>query len=131
MAVTDPISDMLTRIRNALLAGHKTVSFPASSIKKEICRLMVEQKFLKKFAVLDDGKNGIIKILLKYKGGTSVIKGMVRVSRPGRRVYSSVENVPRILNGLGISIISTPKGVMTDSDAKKSNVGGEVLCYIW
>lgn len=131
MAVTDPISDMLTRIRNALLAGHKTVSFPASSIKREICRLMVEQKFLKKFAVLDDGKNGIIKILLKYKGGTSVIKGMVRVSRPGRRVYSSVENVPRILNGLGISIISTPKGVMTDSDAKKSNVGGEVLCYIW
>jgi small subunit ribosomal protein S8 len=131
MAVTDPISDMLTRIRNAVLAKQKTVSFPASGLKKEICRLLVDQKFLRKFVVLEDGKSGVIKALLKYKGGESVIQGLVRVSRPGRRVFSSAENLPKIMQGLGFSILTTPRGVMTDTEARKNNIGGEILCTIW
>lgn len=131
MAVTDPISDMLTRIRNAVLAKQKTVSFPASGLKKEICRLLVDQKFLRKFVILEDGKSGVIKALLKYKGGESVIQGLVRVSRPGRRVFSSAENLPKIMQGLGFSILTTPRGVMTDTEARKNNIGGEILCTIW
>ena len=131
MPVTDQIGDMLTRIRNALRAKHPTVSFPASGLKREICRILVEERYLKKFVVLDDGKQGLIKALLKYNDGVSVINGLRRVSVPGRRVYRGSERIPKVLNGLGSAIVSTPKGVMTDKEARKNKVGGEVLCCIW
>jgi small subunit ribosomal protein S8 len=122
---------MLTRIRNALRAKHPTVSFPASGLKREICRILVEERYLKKFVVLDDGKQGLIKALLKYNDGVSVINGLRRMSVPGRRVYRGSDRIPKVLNGLGSAIVSTPKGVMTDKEARKNKVGGEVLCRIW
>ena len=131
MPVTDQIGDMLTRIRNAIQAKHATVSFPASGLKREICRILVEEKYIKKFVVLDDGKQGIIKALLKFKSGVSVISGLRRVSVPGRRVYRGSDKIPKVLSGLGSSIVSTPRGVMTGKDARNNKVGGEVLCYIW
>ena len=132
MPVTDPISDYLTRIRNALAAEHRWVDVPASNIKKRISLILKHEKFIKDFILINDGKQGLIRIYLKYtKDGSAVIEGLQRISRPGRRQYVNATNVPRVLGGLGVAIMSTPIGVVTDKVARKSNVGGEVLCHIW
>ena len=132
--MTDPIADLLTRIRNAIMAGHKVVEAPASNLKKEIARILYEKGYILSYKVAEeDGKQGTLKIALKYnqKSKQPAIKGIRRVSRPGLRQYSGVEDMPRVLNGLGIAIISTSKGLMTDKEAKKENIGGEVLCYVY
>jgi small subunit ribosomal protein S8 len=130
--MTDPIADMLTRIRNANNAKHDSVDIPASKIKKEIARILLDEGFIKGFDVIDDGKQGIIRIDLKYgKNGEKIISGIKRISKPGLKVYAKSEDLPRVLGGLGIAIVSTSKGIMTDRQARKENVGGEVICYIW
>lgn len=132
MQITDAIADLLTRIRNASSAKHETVEIPSSNMKKAICQILVDEGYIKSFTVTEDGKQGIIKVTLKYgEGKTPVITGLRRVSKPGLRIYSDVENMPKVLKGLGIAIISTSKGVMTDRQARKENVGGEVLAFIW
>ena len=132
MQITDSIADMLTRIRNATSAKHDTVSVPASNIKKAIAQILLDEGYIKGFKVIDDGKQGVIEIALKYGfNKTSVIIGLRRVSKPGLRIYTNCENMPKVMRGLGIAIISTSKGVMTDKDARKLNVGGEVLAFIW
>ncbi|HOA33482.1 MAG: 30S ribosomal protein S8 [Clostridiales bacterium] len=132
MQITDSIADMLTRIRNATSAKHDTVSVPASNIKKAIAQILLDEGYIKGFKVIDDGKQGVIEIALKYgPNKTSVITGLRRVSKPGLRIYTNCENMPKVMRGLGIAIISTSKGVMTDKDARKLNVGGEVLAFIW
>jgi small subunit ribosomal protein S8 len=131
MASSDQIGDFLTRIRNASTAGHRTVDVPASNLKREISRVLLETGFIRKFVVVDDGRQGIIKILLKYNGRVPVIQGLERVSTPGRRLYSGVEDIPRVINGLGYAILSTPKGVLTDKQSREANVGGEILCKVW
>ena len=132
MTMTDPIADMLTRIRNANVVKHETVDVPASNIKKEIVRILLEEGFIRGYDVIEDGKQGIIRIQLKYgQTGERVISGLKRISKPGMRVYADKHEVPRVLNGLGISIISTSKGILTDKQARKENVGGEVICYVW
>lgn len=132
MQITDPIADLLTRIRNASNAGHKTVVIPASNMKKAIVKILFEEGYLKKYEFIDDGKQGTIKVWIKYMGDkTKVISGLRRVSKPGLRVYASCENLPRVLKGLGIAIISTSKGIMTDKRARRENVGGEVLAFVW
>ena len=132
MQITDSIADMLTRIRNATSAKHDTVSVPASNIKKAIAQILLDEEYIKGFKVIDDGKQGVIEIALKYgPNKTSVITGLRRVSKPGLRIYTNCENMPKVMRGLGIAIISTSKGVMTDKDARKLNVGGEVLAFIW
>lgn len=132
MTMTDPIADMLTRIRNANTVKHETVDVPASNIKKEIARILLEEGFVKGYDVIEDGKQGIIRLQLKYGiEGERVISGLKRISKPGMRVYADKHEVPRVLNGLGISIISTSKGILTDKQARKENVGGEVICYVW
>ncbi|KXZ38995.1 SSU ribosomal protein S8P [Alkalithermobacter thermoalcaliphilus JW-YL-7 = DSM 7308] len=132
MTMTDPIADMLTRIRNANMVKHETVDIPASNIKKEIARILLEEGFIKGYDVIEDGKQGIIRIQLKYgKNGERVISGIKRISKPGMRVYAAKDEIPRVLNGLGISIISTSKGILTDKQARKENTGGEVICYVW
>ena len=132
MTMTDPIADMLTRIRNANTVKHETVDVPASNIKKEIVRILLEEGFIRGYDVIEDGKQGIIRIQLKYgQTGERVISGLKRISKPGMRVYADKHEVPRVLNGLGISIISTSKGILTDRQARKENVGGEVICYVW
>ena len=132
MQITDTIADLLTRIRNAASAKHDTVGIPASNMKKAICQILVDEGYIKSFSVTEDGKQGIIKVVLKYgEGKTPVIKGLRRVSKPGLRIYSNVEELPKVMKGLGIAIISTSKGVMTDRQARKENVGGEVLAFIW
>ena len=132
MTMTDPIADMLTRIRNANTVKHETVDVPASNIKKEIARILLEEGFVRGYDVIEDGKQGIIRIQLKYgQTGERVISGLKRISKPGMRVYADKHEVPRVLNGLGISIISTSKGILTDRQARKENVGGEVICYVW
>ena len=132
MQITDTIADLLTRIRNAASAKHDTVETPASNMKKAICQILVDEGYIKSFSVTEDGKQGIIKVVLKYgEGKTPVIKGLRRVSKPGLRIYSNVEELPKVMKGLGIAIISTSKGVMTDRQARKENVGGEVLAFIW
>jgi small subunit ribosomal protein S8 len=131
MAHTDQIADMLVRLRNAAQALHKSVDVPASNTKKEISRILFEKKFIKKYVVFKDGKQGIIKILLNYNGKDSAIRGMERVSKPGRRAYTQARELPKVLNGLGIAIVSTSKGVMTDAECREMNVGGEVLCRVW
>jgi small subunit ribosomal protein S8 len=129
---TDPISDYLTRIRNAVMAKHKIVEIPASSIKKEITKILFEKGYILSYKFEEDDKQGTIKIALKYHPQTKVpaIKELTRVSRPGLRKYTSLEEMPRVLNGLGIAILSTSKGVITDKEARKLKIGGEVLCYI-
>ena len=123
---------MLTRIRNANTVKHETVDVPASNIKKEIVRILLEEGFIRGYDVIEDGKQGIIRIQLKYgQTGERVISGLKRISKPGMRVYADKHEVPRVLNGLGISIISTSKGILTDKQARKENVGGEVICYVW
>jgi len=132
MTMTDPIADMLTRIRNANVVKHETVDVPASNIKKEIVRILLEEGFVRGYDVIEDEKQGIIRIQLKYgQTGERVISGLKRISKPGMRVYADKHEVPRVLNGLGISIISTSKGILTDKQARKENVGGEVICYVW
>ena len=132
MVINDPIADMLTRIRNAQVARHDTVTMPASNMKKSIAKLMQNEGFIKAYEVIDDGLQGEIKITLKYLDKKQpVIVGLKRISKPGLRVYASCEDLPKVLGGLGVAIISTSKGVMTDRMARKENLGGEVLCYIW
>ena len=132
MQITDTIADLLTRIRNAAAAKHDTVEVPASNMKKAICQILVDEGYVRSFTVTEDGKQGMIKIVLKYaEGKTSVIKGLRRVSKPGLRIYSNAEELPRVMKGLGIAIISTSKGLMTDREARRLNIGGEVLAFIW
>ena len=132
MTMTDPIADMLTRIRNANTVKHETVDVPASNMKKELARILLEEGFIRGYDVIEDGKQGIIRIQLKYgQTGERVISGLKRISKPGMRVYADKHEVPRVLNGLGISIISTSKGILTDKQAREENVGGEVICYVW
>ena len=132
MQITDSIADMLTRIRNANSAKHDTVQIPASNIKKSIAQILVDEGYVKSFKVIEDGKQGIIEIALKYVANKSqVITGLRRVSKPVLRIYSNCEDMPKVQNGLGIVILSTSKGIMTDKDARKANVGGEVLAYVW
>lgn len=132
MHITDPIADMLTRIRNAGAARHATVDVPASGVKKAIAKILMDCGYIKSFEIVEGNVQGIIRITLKYSQGKAhVIQGLRRVSKPGLRVYASRENLPRVLKGLGIAIISTSKGVMTDKEARKQNVGGEVLAFVW
>ena len=132
MQITDSIADLLTRIRNASSAKHETVDIPASNMKKAIMQILVDEGYVKSFTVIEDGKQGMIRATLKYgEGKTPVITGLRRVSKPGLRIYSSVEDMPKVLKGLGIAIVSTSKGAMTDRQARKENVGGEILAFIW
>ncbi|MBQ4436517.1 MAG: 30S ribosomal protein S8 [Clostridia bacterium] len=132
MVVNDPIADMLTRIRNAQIAKHDSVTMPASNMKKSIAKLLHEEGYIKSYEFIDDGLQGSIKINLKYLDKKQpVIVGLKRISKPGLRVYAACEDLPKVLGGLGIAIISTSKGVMTDKEARKENLGGEVLCYVW
>ncbi|HMM69631.1 MAG TPA: 30S ribosomal protein S8 [Gudongella oleilytica] len=130
--MTDPIADMLTRIRNSNNAKHDSVDVPASNIKKEIAQILLSEGFIKGFDVIEDGKQGIIRIDLKYgKNSEKVISGIKRISKPGLKVYVKSDEIPRVLGGLGIAVLSTSKGIMTDKQARKENVGGEVICYVW
>ena len=132
MHITDTIADMLTRIRNANNAKHDTVDIPASNMKKAIAQIVLDEGYIKSFQVVEDGKQGNIRVVLKYGQGKSpVIQGLRRVSKPGLRIYTSCEDMPRVMKGLGVAILSTNKGVMTDRQARKENVGGEVLAFIW
>ena len=132
MYITDTIADMLTRIRNANSAKHETVDIPASKMKTSIAQILLDEGYIKSFVAVDDGKQGIIRITLKYGANkTPVIQGMRRVSKPGLRIYTSCEDCPKVMKGLGIAILSTSKGVITDKQARKENVGGEVLAFIW
>lgn len=132
MQITDSIADLLTRIRNASSAKHETVEIPASNMKKAICQILADEGYIKGYTVIEDDKQGVIKVTLKYGAGkTPVITGLRRVSKPGLRIYSNVEDMPKVMKGLGIAVISTSKGVMTDRQARRENVGGEVLAYIW
>ena len=133
MQITDTIADMLTRIRNASTAKHETVDIPASNMKKAIAQILVDEGYIKNFQVIEDGKQGIIRVTLKYVGAsrTPVIMGLRRVSKPGLRIYSSSEDMPKVMNGLGIAIVSTSKGIMTDKKARAQKVGGEVLAFVW
>ena len=132
MQISDVIADMLTRIRNANNAKHETVDVPASKIKKSIAEILLEEGYIKSFQIVEDGKQGIIRIALKYTANKQkVIQGLRRVSKPGLRIYTNCEDMPRVMNGLGIAIVSTSKGVMTDKKARQANVGGEVLAFVW
>ena len=131
MQITDAIADMLTRIRNAGTAGHPTVMVPASNLKKAIAQILLDEGYITRFECFEDNKQGMIKITLKYAGKKSVISGIKRISKPGLRMYADKENLPYVLGGLGIAIISTSKGVMTDKKARELGVGGEVLAYVW
>ena len=131
MHITDPIADMLTRIRNANTAKHPTVDVPASNMKKAIAQILLDEGYIKNFQLIDDGTQGVIRITLKYNGSEKVISGLRRVSKPGLRVYAGADELPRVLRGLGIAIISTSKGVMTDTAARAQHIGGEVLAFVW
>jgi small subunit ribosomal protein S8 len=131
MAVTDPIADFLTRIRNACKAKHLRVDVPASKMKIKICEILKNENFIHDFSIIEDNKQNIIRIQLKYRNGMSAISGLKRISKPGLRIYKGVEELPRVLNGLGIAVISTSKGLLTDKQARSLSVGGEVICYIW
>ena len=132
MHITDPIADMLTRIRNANSAKHDTVDIPASKMKKAIAQILVDEGYIKAYKIIDDDKQGVIRVTLKYgEGKSQVITGLRRVSKPGLRIYSNVEDMPKVMKGLGVAIISTSKGIRTDREARKQNVGGEVLAFIW
>lgn len=131
MNITDPIADMLTRIRNANSQRHATVDVPYSKVKKAIADILLDEGFVKSVEVVEAGAQGAIRIALKYENKVRVLQGLKRISKPGLRIYAEVEELPRVLNGLGIAIISTSKGIMTDKEARKQNVGGEVVAYIW
>ncbi|MDR2421423.1 MAG: 30S ribosomal protein S8 [Oscillospiraceae bacterium] len=131
MQVTDPIADMLTRIRNAGTAKHTTVDIPASNMKKAIADILFEEGYIKSYQLIKDGGQGVIRATLKYNGGTRAIAGLRRVSKPGLRVYAGATELPRVLRGLGVAIVSTSRGVMTDKKARAQGVGGEVLAFVW
>ena len=132
MHITDPIADMLTRIRNANNAKHDTVDVPASNMKKFIAQILLEEGYIKNFQLIDNGTQGVIRVTLKYGAGKEkVISGLRRVSKPGLRVYAGADELPKVLRGLGIAIVSTSKGVMTDKKAREAHVGGEVLAFVW
>lgn len=132
MQITDSIADMLTRIRNASAAKHDTVDIPASKMKKAIAQILVDEGYVKSFQVIEDAKQGVVRVTLKYgENKTPVITGLRRVSKPGLRIYSSCNDMPKVMKGLGVAILSTSRGVMTDRTARKENVGGEVLAFIW
>ncbi|CDB87515.1 30S ribosomal protein S8 [Firmicutes bacterium CAG:170] len=132
MQITDPVADMLTRIRNANTAKHEKVDVPASNLKKSIAQILLDEGYIKAYEIVDDGTQGIIRITLKYLAGKEkVISGLRRVSKPGLRVYAGADELPKVLKGLGIAIISTSKGVMTDKAARANHVGGEVLAFVW
>ncbi len=131
MATVDPISDLLTRIRNAHKAKHRRVDIPASKMKAAIAQVLLDQKYIANFTVLEDSKQGILRLNLKYHDGRPVILGLRRISKPGIRIYRGADEMPRVQGGLGIALVSTSRGIMTGSQAKKQNVGGEVLAYVW
>ena len=131
MHITDPIADMLTRIRNANSARHDTVDVPASNMKKSIAQILLDEGYIKSYQIVDDGTQGVIHITLKYNGKDKVITGLRRVSKPGLRVYVGADELPRVLRGLGIAIVSTSKGAMTDKAARAAHIGGEVLAFVW
>ena len=132
MQISDVIADMLTRIRNANDAKHESVDIPASNLKKSIAQILLDEGYIKNFQIVEDGKQGIIRVTLKYAAGKQkVIHGLKRVSKPGLRIYSNCEDMPKVMNGLGIAIVSTSKGVMTDKKARQANVGGEILAFVW
>ncbi|GHV97508.1 30S ribosomal protein S8 [Lactobacillus nasalidis] len=132
MVLTDPIADFLTRIRNANMAKHDSVEVPASNIKKSLAEILKQEGFIRDYEVTEDGKQGVIKITLKYgPNGERVISGLKRISKPGLRNYVSADNLPKVLNGLGIAIVSTSAGILTDKEAREKNVGGEVIAYVW
>lgn len=131
MSRIDAVSDFLTRLRNAAKAKHKSVEIPASNLKKSIAEILLQQKYIAGYSVLEDSKQGILRVQLKYSNGQSVMQGLRRVSRPGLRQYRTADKLPRVLGGLGIAIVSTPRGLMTDAQARKNNIGGEVLAFIW
>ena len=132
MQITDPIADLLTRIRNASSAKHDSVEIPASNMKKAICQILLDEGYIKDFTVVEDGKQGVITVTLRYlEGKKPVITGLRRGSKPGLRRYSNVEDMPKVIKGLGVAIVSTSKGVMTDRQARKENVGGEILAFVW
>ena len=132
MTMTDPIADMLTRIRNANTVGHETVEIPASKMKKSIAGILKEEGYIEDFEVIEDNKQGIIKVTMKYGADKErVISGIKKISKPGLKVYAKAEDVPRVLGGLGIAIVSTSKGIVSDKEARKLGVGGEVICYVW
>lgn len=132
MHITDPIADMLTRIRNANSAKHETVDIPASNMKKAIAQILLDEGYIASYKVIEDEKQGVIRVTLKYgENKAQVITGLRRVSKPGLRIYSNVEDMPKVMKGLGIAIVSTSKGIVTDREARKQNVGGEVLAFVW
>lgn len=129
--ITDPIGDMLTRIRNATRVGKRIVEMPSSSLRREVAKILVRRNFVQKFVILDDGKQGTMKILLKYTDGQPAIQGIQRVSMPGRRAYARATGLPKVMNGLGMAIVSTSKGLLTDYEAREQNIGGEIICKVW
>ena len=132
MVLTDPIADFLTRIRNANMAKHDSVEIPASNIKKSLAENLKQEGFIKDYEVTEDGKQGVIKVFLKYgPNGERVISGLKRISKPGLRNYVSADNLPKVLNGLGIAIVSTSAGILTDKEAREKHIGGEVIAYVW
>ena len=131
MAVTDPIADFLTRIRNASKARKPRVDIPSSNMKRNLAEILRNQKFIKDYSVVKDSKQDILRVELKYTNGSPAISGLKRISKPGLRVYKNSEDLPRVLNGLGVAVISTPNGLLTDKDARTQSVGGEIVCYIW
>ena len=133
MQITDTIADMLTRIRNANSAKHDSVDIPASNMKKAIAQILVDEGYVKSFQVIEDGKQGVIRVTLKYQGAnkSQVLMGLRRVSKPGLRIYSSSEDMPKVMKGIGTALVATSKGVMTDKQARKEHVGGEVLAFVW
>jgi len=131
MQITDPIADMLTRIRNASSAKHATVDIPASNVKKAIAEILLQEGYIKNYQLINDGVQGVIKVTLKYSGTDRAIAGLRRVSKPGLRVYAGADELPYVLRGLGVAIISTSQGIMTDKKARAANVGGEVLAFVW
>ncbi len=131
MSMTDPIADMLTRIRNAIMAGHSKVEIPSSQIKAEIAALLAHEGYIKDFKIVRDEKQGVIIIALKYSDGAPVLRGIKRVSKPGLRIYAKANNIPSVLNGTGTAVLSTNKGILSDTEARDAHVGGEVLCHVW
>jgi len=132
MTMTDPIADMLTRIRNANIVGHETVDIPASNMKKAIVQILLDEGYIKGYDVIEDGKQGIIRVQMKYgKNKERVIRGLKKISKPGLKVYAKKHEIPKVLGGLGIAIVSTSKGIITDKEARRLGVGGEVICYVW
>jgi small subunit ribosomal protein S8 len=131
MNMTDPVADMLTRIRNACLAGHRRVDMPVSKLKSEIAKLLRDHHYIQEFRVLDDGRHGLLRVYLKYHGDTPVIRELQRVSKPGLRRYVGVGEIPRVKNGLGMAILSTPRGLMSDREARRQRIGGELLAVVW